>query len=82
MKKFMFSAIAMIAFVGSSMAADIADEEEKKNGETVDCVAVATAALDAADPNNNWGSARAARFYLGQYGACIKSTGQRTQKVN
>jgi hypothetical protein len=82
MKKFMFSAVAMIAFVGSSMAADIVAEEEKKNSETVDCVAVAGAALDAADPNNNWSTERAARFYLGQYDACIKSTGQRTQTVN
>jgi hypothetical protein len=28
MKKFMFSAIAMIAFVGSSMAADVAEKKE------------------------------------------------------
>ncbi len=28
MKKFMFSAIAMIAFVGSSMASDIAEKQE------------------------------------------------------
>ena len=73
MKKFMFSAIAMIAFVGSSMANNSAIEEEKEAGK-VNCATVAMAALDAADPKHTMTSHEAGLFYQGQYDACIKST--------
>jgi hypothetical protein len=73
MKKVMFSAVAIIVFVGSSMASDNAVEGKKKAQE-VDCVAVAIAALDAADPNHTMTQAQADRFYQGQYTACINTT--------
>jgi hypothetical protein len=72
MKKVMFTAIAMIAFVGSSMANTMVLEEEKKT-EPVDCVAVATAVLDAADPNNTMTQKQAFDFYQGQYNAWLCS---------
>jgi F420-dependent methylenetetrahydromethanopterin dehydrogenase len=47
MKKVIFSAIAMIAFVGSSMAADIAIEDELADSSKIEvCVAQAMAYLD------------------------------------
>jgi len=80
MKKVIFSAIAMIAFVGSSMAADIAEKE--KEADKVDCVKVAIAALDAADPNNTMTPKQSNAFYQGQYNACIKTTGQSIHSVD
>lgn len=68
----------MIAFVGSSMANTVAIEGEKVVVQ-VDCVSVAMAALDAADPNGTMTIAQAHNFYQGQYNACIKSTNQLTQ---
>lgn len=81
MKKVIFSVIAMVAFVGSSMANSIATEEEKE-AEKVDCVSVAIAALDAADPNNTMTIRQANAFYQGQYNACIKSTNQVVHSIN
>jgi hypothetical protein len=78
MKKVIFSAVAMIAFVGSSIANTVAIEEEKVVAQ-VDCVNVAIAALDAADPNNTMTQSQSDAFYQGQYNACIKSTNQLTQ---
>ena len=80
MKKFIFSAVAMIAFVGSSMAADVAEKE--KEVEKVDYAVVAIAALDAADPNNTMTQKQSNAFYQSQYNACIKSTGQTVHKVD
>ena len=51
----------MIAFVGSSVAADV-DEKEKEVQE-VDCNAVASVALDAADPNNTMTQRQTYAFY-------------------
>ena len=73
MKKFMFTVIAMIAFVGSSMANTI-EIEELKSSTPIDCMAVAAAALDVADANNTMTPIQAGLFYQGQYDACIKST--------
>ena len=67
MKKLLFSAIALVAFSGVSMANTI--EEER----TIDCVQVAIAALDAADPNNTMTNVQAHNFYQAQYNACEKS---------
>jgi hypothetical protein len=48
MKKFMFSAVAMIAFVGSSMASTIEGELELADPPTIaGCIAKAMAHLDA-----------------------------------
>ena len=71
MKKLFFTAIALVAFSGVSMASNIEITDENP---PVDCVAVAIAALDAADPNNQMTSLQAHNFYQGQYDACIKST--------
>ena len=70
----------MIAFVGSSVAADVAEKE--KEVQEVDCNAVASVALDAADPNNTMTQRQTYAFYQGQYDACIKSTGQAIPKIS
>lgn len=78
MKKLFFSAVALVAFSSVSMGNTIVDKEEEKVTVNVDCIAVAIAALDAADPNNTWSSTRANSFYQGQLNACYKSTKQLT----
>ena len=77
----MFSAIAMIAFVGSGMAGNTVVEVEKK-AENVDCVKVAMVAYNAADTSGTWSIVKANKFYQGQYNACIKSTSQLVHSTN
>ncbi|MEM0542270.1 hypothetical protein WFZ85_06555 [Flavobacterium sp. j3] len=66
--------MALVAFSSVSMGNTIEVEEEK----AVDCIAVAVAALDAADPNNQWTTSQSNAFYQGQLNACYKSTKQLT----
>jgi hypothetical protein len=74
MKKLFFTAIALVAFSVVSMA---------KTGDSktvielplieIDCIKVAIAALDAADPNNEMSPVQANTFYQAMYNACEKS---------
>jgi len=77
----MFSAIAVVAFVGSGMAGNTVVEVEKK-AENVDCVKVAMAAYNAADPSGTWSIVKTNHFYQGQYTSCTKTTKQVSQDVN
>jgi hypothetical protein len=79
MKKLFFTAIALVAFSGISMASTVEVKVEKDMPVlNVDCVKVAIAALDAADPNNEMTQAQADKFFQGQLNACYKSTKQLT----
>ena len=65
----MFTAIALVAFSSVSMANTIEIEEVRE----INCVDVAIAALDAADPNNTMTNVQAHNFFQGQYDACERS---------
>ena len=76
MKKLFFSAVALVAFssvsMGNTLEVSLTDELSIQPRE-IDCVAVAIAALDAADPNNTMTQAQANAFYQAQYNDCEKS---------
>jgi hypothetical protein len=76
MKKFMFSAVAMIAFVGSSMAST--SEVRKVEVLVVEktCAEKAMDYLDARDPNNVMTSSQAHEVYTSYYSGCVNATKQ------
>lgn len=79
MKKLFFTAIVLVAFSGVSMASVVEVKVEKDVPVlNVDCVKVAIAALDAADPNNGMTQEQVNEFFQGQLNACYKSTKQLT----
>ena len=79
MKKLFFTAIALVAFSGISMASVVEVKVEKDVPVLkVDCVKVAIAAMDAADPNNVFTHEQAYEFFQGQLHACYKSPKQLT----
>jgi hypothetical protein len=65
----MFTAIALVAFSSVSMANTIEIEEVRE----INCVDVAIAALEAADPNNTMTNVQAHNFFQAQYNACERS---------
>jgi hypothetical protein len=73
MKKFMFSAIAMIAFVGSSMASDIAADEVEviENGE-LECMDKATNHMNQVDPGFRYDTTLRWEIYYAYYTACME----------
>lgn len=70
MKKLLFTALAVVAFSGVSFAAtkEIKVVEEKVL--FTDCVAVAIAATETADPESKWTAEQTNAFYQGIYNAC------------
>lgn len=88
MKKFIFSAVAMIAFVGSSMASDIAEKqivinEVIKVSNTYNlfvgpkenfCYRVAADALDSIASDIPMSDVEANNFYQTAFKICMKKT--------
>lgn len=78
MKKLIFSAIAMVAFMGSSMANESQKNCSKKKSnikrekilKKVNCHQVAMAYLDAVDPDYSLSQAQVDLAYQIAYGTC------------
>jgi len=79
MKKFMFSAIAMIAFVGSSMANTSEVKSLDATAVTRDCMREARAVEDAAfAATGDYGASVDAG--LGALADCLEATGPKVKK--
>ena len=64
----------MVAFSGAAMANTGEVKEDKEKVVFTDCIAVAIAATDAADPDNKWTSEQTNTFYQGMLNACAATT--------
>ncbi len=73
MKKMIFTAMAVLAFSAVSVAKTGEVKEVKEKVLFTDCIAVAIAATDAADPNHKWTSEQANKFFQAILDACAAS---------
>jgi hypothetical protein len=83
MKKVFFSAIAMIAFVGSSMANNIAENEavEIVIGE-LDCMDKATKHMNKVDPGFRYDSTLRWEIYYAYYTACMECPNDKITSID
>jgi hypothetical protein len=80
MKKFMFSAIAMIAFVGSSMAAAVNSDIAFFNKEVAqdECVNKAYAYMEIRDPEGKLDAVTYHNIYQAFLQGCFEGSGRTT----
>jgi hypothetical protein len=79
MKKLLFTALAVVAFSGVSVAGTKEIKVVEQKVLFTDCVAVAIVATETADPESEWTAAQTNAFYQGIYDAC--QTSQPKDKV-